>query len=176
MAPDNRAGLVQEMNDALCNQICKGDLARRMHTDKWLLRLDMALRTLIFKLWGSLKISRRGKGHTASIYLNQRQYWQRHRPNTKSKYWRIIYANELVLLSLWSYGSLLNTVRVQYCGYCKLQTASVNAFARERQRRHVTALETWVLLAGVLLLAAGFSRAEEACRLRCTHVSNRPAT
>lgn len=34
MAPDNRAGLVQEMNDALCNQICKGDLARRMHTDK----------------------------------------------------------------------------------------------------------------------------------------------
>lgn len=51
MAPENRAGLVQDINDALCNQICKGDLARRMHTDKLLLRLGMALKTLVFKLW-----------------------------------------------------------------------------------------------------------------------------
>lgn len=55
MAPDSRAGLVQEMNDALCNQICKGDLARRMHTDKLLLSLDMALKTLVFELWGITK-------------------------------------------------------------------------------------------------------------------------
>lgn len=38
------------MNDALRNQICRGDLARRMHTDKLLLSLNMVLRTLIFKL------------------------------------------------------------------------------------------------------------------------------
>lgn len=50
MAPDSRVGLVQEMNDALCNQICKGDLARRMCTDKLLLSLDVALKTLALKL------------------------------------------------------------------------------------------------------------------------------
>lgn len=51
MAPDKRAGLFQKMNDALCNQICKGGLASRMHTDKPLLGLDSALRTLNLKLW-----------------------------------------------------------------------------------------------------------------------------
>lgn len=55
MALDSRAGLVQEMNDALCNQICKEDLARRMHTDKLLLSLDMTLKTLVLKLWGITK-------------------------------------------------------------------------------------------------------------------------
>lgn len=51
MSPDKRAGLFQKTND-LCNQICKGGLASRMHTDKPLLGLDTALRTLNLKLWG----------------------------------------------------------------------------------------------------------------------------
>lgn len=72
MAPDNRAGLVEEMNDALCNQICKGDLARRMQTDKLLLSLDMALRTLIFKLWGITKgLQKRKRAHSLHLFKSQ---------------------------------------------------------------------------------------------------------
>jgi len=72
MAPDNGAGLVQEMNDALCNQICKGDLARGMHTDKLLLSLDMALRTSVFKLWGITEDPQeRKRAHSLHLFKSQ---------------------------------------------------------------------------------------------------------
>lgn len=72
MAPDNSEGLVQEMNDALCNRICKGDLARKMHTDKLLLSLDMALRTLIFKLWGITKDPQeRKRAHSLHLFKSE---------------------------------------------------------------------------------------------------------
>lgn len=44
-APARRAGLVEEVDDALCNQTCKGDLARRTRTDTLLPSLGLALRT-----------------------------------------------------------------------------------------------------------------------------------
>lgn len=164
------------MNDVLCNQICKGDLARRMQTDKLLLSLDMALRTLIFKLWGITKgLQKRKRAHSLHLFKSQPILAETD-SNTKSKHWCIIYAKKLVLLSLWSYGSLLNSLRVQYCRYCKLQRAAVNTFVRERQWRHIIALEIWVLLVGAPFLAAGPSWTKEARQLLCTHVSNQPAT
>lgn len=72
MAPDNRAGLVQEMSDALCNQICKGHSARRTHTDKLMLSLDMALRTLIFKLWAIIKdLHERKRVHSPHLFKSE---------------------------------------------------------------------------------------------------------
>lgn len=86
MAPDNRAGLVQEMNDALCNQICKGDLERRMHTDKLLLSLDMVLRTLIFKLWGITKdLHERKRVHSLYLFKSDPMLAETD-SNTKSRY------------------------------------------------------------------------------------------
>lgn len=112
MAPDDRAGLVQEMNDALCNQICKGDLARRMHTDKLLLSLDIALRTLNLKLWGIAEdLQDTKRAHSLHLFKSKLVLTET-QALMLSKHWYVIDVRESVFVcTCGPCGSLSDTPR-----------------------------------------------------------------
>lgn len=146
MAPDKRAGLFQKMND-LCNQICKGGLASRMHTDKPLLGLDTALRTLNLKLWGIAEDPQQSKRAQNPYLFKSEPGLRETDPSAKSKHWCVFHAKGSVLLSM--HGSLSSAIHVG-CPTGLGSPAWLMWLLWREARRAWCSSESWVLLAGAL--------------------------
>lgn len=128
-----------------------------------LLSLDMVLKTLVFKLWGSLKTCKRGKGPITSIYLNQSQYQQRHRLQYSAVKALLHYlctgVSAADFVVLW----LLIHARISIAGTARSRQPHLCGFKGKAVKTRSCFGELSPIIAGVVLLAAGSFQAEEVC-------------